>query len=139
LPSRVFALAGTYSLLAYVVSAAPIVLIILCFAEVGSRFKATGGPYLYARVAFGSLVGFQVGWLMWLSRITAFAALCNLFIGYLGDFVPAASGQAWREVVIVAMISALAIANVVGIRVTAAVTNALTVGKLIPLLFVAAV
>ena len=78
LPSRVFALAGTYSLLAYVVSAAAIVLIILCFAEVGSRFKVTGGPYLYARVAFGPLVGFQVGWLMWLGRIAAFAALCNL-------------------------------------------------------------
>ena len=44
LPARVFALAGTYSLLAYAVSAVAIVLIILCFAEVGSRFKATGGP-----------------------------------------------------------------------------------------------
>jgi len=76
---------------------------------------------------------------MWLSRITAFAALCNLFIGYLGYFVPAASGQAWRAVVIVAMISALTIANVVSIRVTAALTNALTVGKLIPLLLIAAV
>ena len=108
LPSRVFALAGTYSLLAYGVSAVAIVLIILCFAEVGSRFKATGGPYLYARVAFGPLIGFQAGWLMWLSRIAAFAALCNLFIGYLGYFVPAASGDAWRAVVIVAMISALA-------------------------------
>ena len=139
LPSRVFALAGTYSLLAYVVSAVAIVLIILCFAEVGSRFKATGGPYLYARVAFGPLIGFQAGWLMWLSRIAAFAALCNLFIGYLGYFVPAGSGDAWRTVVIVAMISALAIANVVGVRVTATVTNALTVGKLIPLFLVAIV
>jgi amino acid transporter len=99
LPSRVFALAGTYSLLAYVVSTVPIVLIILCFAEVGSRFKATGGPYLYAHVAFGSLMGFQVGWLMWLSRIAAFAALCNLFIGYLGYFVAAASDDAWRAFV----------------------------------------
>ena len=139
LPSRVFALAGTYSLLAYMVSAVAILLIILCFAEVASRFKATGGPYLYTRVAFGPLVGFQVGWLMWLSRITAFAALCNLFIEYLGYFVPAASGHAWRAVVIVAMISALAIANVVGVRVTAAVTNALTVGKLIPLFLVVGV
>ena len=53
LPARVFALAGTYSLLAYLVSASAIVLVILCFAEVGSRFKATGGPYLYARETFG--------------------------------------------------------------------------------------
>ena len=134
LPSRVFALAGTYSLLAYVVSAVAIVLIILCFAEVGSRFKATGGPYLYARVAFGPVIAFQVGWLMWLSRIAGFAALCNLFIGYLGYFVPDASTDSWRVVVIVALISTLAMANIVGVRVTATVTNALTVGKLIPLL-----
>ena len=58
LPSRVYALAGTYSLLAYLVCSIPVILIILCFAEVGSRFKATGGPYLYARTAFGPLIGF---------------------------------------------------------------------------------
>lgn len=139
LPSRVFVLAGTYSLLAYVASAVVIVLIILCFAEVGSRFTATGGPYLYARVAFGPLMGFQVGWLMWISRIAAFAALCNLFIGYLGYFVPAVSGEAWRASVIVGVISVLTIANLVGVRVTAAVTNVLTVGKLIPLLVVAGI
>jgi basic amino acid/polyamine antiporter, APA family len=139
LPSRVFALAGTYSLLAYVFSAVAIVLIILCLAEVGSRFKATGGPYLYARVAFGPLVGFQVGWLMWLGRIAASAALCNLFVGYLGYFVAPVSADSWRAVVIVAMISAVAIVNIVGVRVTATVTNALTVGKLIPLFLVAVV
>ncbi|HEY3013196.1 MAG TPA: amino acid permease [Gemmatimonadales bacterium] len=60
LPSRVFGLAGTYSLLAYVVSAVAIFLIILCFAEVGSRFSATGGPYLYARLTFGPLMGFRL-------------------------------------------------------------------------------
>jgi amino acid transporter len=75
LPSQVYALVGTYSLAAYVVAAVAIGLIVLCFAEVGSRFGATGGPYLYARVAFGPLVGFQVGWLMWVARVTGFASL----------------------------------------------------------------
>ena len=134
LPSRVYALAGTYSLLAYVVSAVAIVLIIMCFAEVGSRFTATGGPYLYARVALGPLIAFQVGWLMWLSRIAGFAAVCNLGIGYLAYFVPASGADVWRALVIVGAVSSVAIANIIGIRVTAAVTNALTVAKLIPLL-----
>ncbi len=133
LPARAFALAGTYSVLAYVVSAFAIFLVILCFAEVGSRFSATGGPYLYARVTFGPLVGFQVGWLMWLGRIAAFASLSNLFVGYLGYFIPAASAHPWRPVAIVAIISAVTIANIVGVRVTTRVTNVLTVGKLIPL------
>ena len=109
LPSRAFA----------------IFLVILCFAEVGSRFSATGGPYLYARVTFGPLIGFQVGWLMWLGRIAAFASLSNLVVGYLGYFIPAASADPWRSVTIVAIISALAITNIVGVRVTTAVTNAL--------------
>jgi len=61
LPAQVYALAGLSSLGAYVVAAVAIGLVVLCFAEVGSRFGATGGPYLYARVAFGPLVGFEVG------------------------------------------------------------------------------
>jgi APA family basic amino acid/polyamine antiporter len=139
LPSRAFALAGTYSLLAYLVAAVAIFLVILCFAEVGSRFSATGGPYLYARVTFGRLIGFQVGWLMWLGRIAAFASLANLFVGYFGYFVPTAGANPWRPVVIVTIVAALTITNIVGVRVTATVTNGLTVGKLIPLLLVAIV
>src|SRR5436190_13778635 len=83
LPARAFALAGVYSLAAYVVCAVPILFIVLCFAEVSSRFKETGGLYLYAREAFGPLVGFEIGWLSWLTRVTGIAGLCNLFVDYL--------------------------------------------------------
>jgi APA family basic amino acid/polyamine antiporter len=134
LPSRVFALAGAYSLLAYLVCAVPVVLIILCFAEVGSRFKETGGPYLYARTAFGPLVGFEVGWLMWLGRVSGFAAICNLFVSYLSYFAPAVVDPSWRALVIVLVVSALTLANVAGVRITTRVSNFFTVGKLIPLL-----
>ena len=133
LPARVFALAGTYSLLAFVVAAAAIALVILCFAEVGSRFKATGGPYLYARSTFGPLVGFQVGWLLWLGRIAAFAALANLFVGYLSYFIPLVGDDVGRSAVMVVIISVLAAANIGGVRLTTTVTNVLTIGKLVPL------
>jgi APA family basic amino acid/polyamine antiporter len=39
-------------------------IIVLCFAEVGSRFSETGAPYLYTREAFGPAAGFTIGWLM---------------------------------------------------------------------------
>jgi basic amino acid/polyamine antiporter, APA family len=39
-----------------------------CFAEVASRFGESGGPYLYAREAFGRFVGIEMGWLVWLVR-----------------------------------------------------------------------
>src|SRR5260370_19001110 len=84
LPAKVFALIGTYSLIAFVACAIVVTLIILCFVEVGSRFAETGGPYLYARDAFGPTVGFEVGWLSWLARLTAFAANCNLMLTYPG-------------------------------------------------------
>src|SRR5215813_12630253 len=73
LPSKVFAQIGAYSLFAFIACALVVTLIVLCFAEVASRFDATGGPYLYAREAFGSVTGFEVGWMMWLARLTAFA------------------------------------------------------------------
>src|SRR5215813_7379545 len=88
IPSRVYALVGPYSLIAFVVCAIVVALLVLCFAEVGSRFNKTGGPYLYAREAFGATIGFEVGWLMWLARLTGFAANCNLLIDYLGFFWP---------------------------------------------------
>jgi amino acid transporter len=107
LPSRAYALAGVYSLLTYVVCAVPIFLIILCFAEVSSRFKDTGGPYLYARATFGPLVGFEIGWLSWIVRLTAFAALCNLFVDYLGYFLPAFGSGLGRAVAMTVVVSFL--------------------------------
>ena len=80
LPAKVYSLIGSYSLIAFVACALVVLLIILCFAEVGSRFDETGGPYVYAREAFGPTVAFEVGWLIWLARLTAFAANCNLMV-----------------------------------------------------------
>src|SRR5262245_31971990 len=89
--SKIYGLTGAWSVLAYLVCAVLVTLIILCFAEVGSRFAETGGPYLYSRAAFGPVIGFEVGWLLWLAWVTAFAALCNLLLGYLSFFWPAVS------------------------------------------------
>ncbi len=134
LPSKAYALIGSYSLFAFVACAIVVVLIILCFAEVGSRFKDTGGPYLYAREAFGSIVGFEVGWLIWLVRITAFAANCNLLVGYLGFFYPD-SGNRWpRFGIITAVVVGLTIINLIGVRQAAITGNLFTIGKLVPML-----
>jgi amino acid transporter len=133
LPSTVFARVGVYSLLAFVVCGLAVTLIILCFAEVSSRFTATGGPYLYAREAFGPLVGFEVGWMMWIARLTAFAANCNLLVSYFALFVPAAETDLWRAVTITAIVAALTVVNLVGVRDTAVLSNVLAISKLVPL------
>ena len=86
LPARSFKLIDSYSLIAIIICALVVVLIILCFTEVSSRFTETGGPYLYARTAFGPAIGFQVGWMNWLARISAYATNCNLLVVYLSFF-----------------------------------------------------
>lgn len=134
LPKEVYSLIGSYSLIAFVACALVVTLIVLCFAEVGSRFDQTGGPFLYAREAFGPTVAFEVGWLVWLARITAFAANCNLMVSYLGFFWPPASSAVPRALIIIGVVLSLASLNVLGVRQAAIVSNCFTVGKLIPIL-----
>ena len=139
LPSKVYSLIGTYSLVAFVVCALVVALIIFCFAEVGSRFDETGGPYLYAREAFQPAIAFEIGWLIWLARITAFAANCNLLINYLSFFWLPATTPFWRASIIVLVVTVLAFINLLGIRQAAVVSNAFTIGKLVPIIiFIAA-
>jgi len=135
LPSKAAALIGANSLFAFIACAFVVALIVLCFAEVSSRFTETGGPYLYAKEAFGSVVGFEVGWLFWLVRITAFATNCNLLVNYLGF----ANNQFARILTIIVVVLALSAINLVGVKTSARTTNFFTVGKLIPLLVFALV
>ncbi|MBI3649448.1 MAG: amino acid permease [Acidobacteria bacterium] len=139
LPSKVFALIGAYSIVAFIACALVVALVILCFAEVGSRFKDSGGPYLYTRQAFGSVAGFQVGWLMWLARLTAFAANLNLFVDYLSYFLPTSTTPVWRNTIIIAVVLLLTTVNVLGVRDTTRLSNLFTVGKLLPMILFIAV
>jgi len=134
LPAKVYALIGTYSLIAFVACGLVVAIIILCFSEVGSRFEETGGPYVYARDAFGPTVAFEIGWLIWLARLTAFAANCNLLINYLSYFWQPATNSFWRPAIIVAMVALLTAINLIGVRQAALVSNVFTIGKLVPML-----
>jgi amino acid transporter len=105
----------------------------LCFAEVGSRFEGTGGPYLYTRAAFGRFVAFEVGWMQWFTRATSQASVANGIALALGFYFPLMVGGAGRAVLLTAITLALLWINVRGIRQSAWVVNALTIGKLVPL------
>lgn len=139
LPAKAYALIGSYSLIAFVACAFVVLLIILCFAEVGSRFDETGGPYTYAREAFGPTVAFEVGWLSFLARLTAFAANCNLMVSYLAFFWPAANNPLPRAIIIVLVVLVLTAINVVGVRQAAIAGDVFTIGKLLPIFVFVAV
>ena len=139
LPSKVFALIGTFSLVAFLVCALFAGLIVLCFAEVGSRFSGTGGPYLYVREALGPTAGFGAGWLMWLARVSAFAANSNLLVGYAAWFFPPIASPVGRNVFLCAVTLFLVAVNFTGVRHAARLSNLFTAGKLIPLAVLIAV
>ena len=139
LPARISGLIGGYSLLAFVVCALIVALIVVCFAEVASRFHSTGGMYLYAREAFGSAVGFEVGWLYWIVRVTTFATNCNALLIYLGFFFPNVTTGYWRILIVTLVVILLTAVNYIGVRESTIMTNVFTVGKIAPLLIFALV
>ena len=135
LPSQVFAKSGSYSLLAMLVCVVVISLIVLCFAEVGSRFLGTGGPLLYTYEAFGPFAGFMTGWLTLVLRIVSMAAIANIAISYLGFFLPFAQTEFGRSIIISLVIISLCYINYRGIKKSVLFNNIFTVGKLVTLLF----
>jgi basic amino acid/polyamine antiporter, APA family len=133
LPSTVAALIGRSSIWAVVAAGAGMSVIMGCFAEVASRFQQAGGPYLYARVAFGRFMGIQTAWMLWLGQVAAPAANANLFVIYMGEFFPHAKDTLPRAIILTLLVGVLAFINVRGVRAGAQVSNLFTAAKLIPL------
>ena len=136
LPATVAGLLGKNSVLAVLIAGAAMGVIIACFAEVASQFSEAGGPYLYARAAFGRLMGILVGWMLYLAQTAAPAANANLFVLYLAEFWPAAKHSWLRVLILTLLIWVLAFINILGARQGTAVSNVFTVAKILPLLMV---
>jgi APA family basic amino acid/polyamine antiporter len=156
LPADVARYIGPWGPLAFLAVGLASMMIALCFAEVGSRFDRTGGPYLPARAAFGRFIGFEVGWMMWFTRVTSQASVTNgltqalsLYWSSLAvqhpitfnwpEWWPAAFQFALtqpgleRALLIIAVTVILTLINLRGIRQASWVVNTLTIGKLAPL------
>jgi APA family basic amino acid/polyamine antiporter len=133
LPSQVAAQLGNWSPIAFLAVGLASLLVALCFAELGSRFEGTGGPYLYTRAAFGRFIAFEVGWMQWFTRVTGQAAVVNAIALALGFYWPVITGGVGRVSMIAAVTLALAWVNVRGIRQSALLINLFTFAKLAPL------
>jgi len=133
MPAQVAAQIGGWSPIAFVLMGLASMSVALCFAEVGSRFEGTGGPYLYTRAAFGPFVAFEVGWMQWFTRASSQASIMAGIAVALGYYWPAVTVGWPRHLLLTAVTATLAWINVRGIRQSAWLVNALTVGKLVPL------
>jgi APA family basic amino acid/polyamine antiporter len=111
------------------------VLIALCFAEVGSMYDESGGPYVYARDAFGKPFGFAVGWLGMAVGVLGLAAVSSGFAGALARFWPEAN--ALRAPIACGIIILFGAVNLIGVKAGGRTSTTLSLLKIGPLILVA--
>jgi amino acid transporter len=139
LPVAAAMLLGPASIWAILAAGIAVLLLVLCFAEAASLFDTPGGAIVYTRAAFGEFVGFEVGWMTWIARVSSIAGLSVFFaraVGYLWDGANHGLGQA---LTIVVPLLGLTWINVRGVKSGARTAVVLSFGKTLPLLLLVAV
>ena len=135
LPGKAAKLVGVPSIGVILFDAVLVILIALCFAEAGGLFKKNGGPYVYAKEAFGEFVGFEVGFMKWAIMIIAWAAMAVGFPTALESVWPAAGEPFMRNIIAISLLLFLMIMNIAGVKISKIINNVITLGKLVPLVF----
>ncbi|WP_282693435.1 amino acid permease [Streptomyces sp. CC208A] len=129
---------GTISLVAFGVLTLGALALALVFGRLARRHPVTGGPYVYARAAFGDFAGFLSAWSYWATAWVSNAALAVAAVGYLDVLVPVHESKAATIAAALALQWLPAAANLAGTRYVGAVQVVATVLKFVPLLLVAA-
>lgn len=135
LPAIAMGMLGPAAPIAYIACAALMGLVVLCFAEAGSRVSVSGGPYAYVEVALGPFVGFIAGALNYLTQIAATSAVTAFFAASVARLFGADGSTVFRVVLVVATFAILSWVNIRGVRTGARVLEGVTVAKLVPLAF----
>ncbi|HEX9945095.1 MAG TPA: APC family permease [Thermoanaerobaculia bacterium] len=134
LPAGAAAILGFASVGAVALAGFAVLLLVLCFAEAASHFDRPGSAYVYTREAFGPLVGFEVGWMTWLARVSSVSSLSVGFARALGYLWPAAN-QGWGQALaIVLPLLVLTAINVIGVKSGVRTAVFLAITKTLPLL-----
>ena len=134
IPALIAETMGSASLIAYLICGILISLIMLCFAEAGSKVTNSGGGYTYVETAFGKYPGFLVAVFYIVGGILADATVANALVDIVGSSFPVFAGEKMRLLFLFLIFGFLAFINVIGIKQGIGLVKLLTVGKLFPLL-----
>jgi len=130
---------GQASLYGWALSAAGALLLAYVFAYLARRYPIAGGPYAYARVAFGEFTGFIMAWSYWISVWCAVAAIAVAFAGSMAAIFPALAAPG-REAACALIVLWLGTAfNLAGVRTAGIAQLVITILKLLPLFVVIAI
>ncbi|MGH8227095.1 MAG: APC family permease [Steroidobacteraceae bacterium] len=131
-------IAGPAAVLSWAIGGVMIMLIGLCYAELGTMFPVSGGVIRFPHFAFGSFASYTLGWITWLAAASTTSIEVLAALQYATSYLP------WLErlqggvpvltppglAVAIAMLALFSIINVVGIRWFARLNNALVAWKL---------
>ncbi len=135
LPANLAAAAGPLSIAAWVLTGLGYWFVALVYARMGTLFPRSGGPYVYARAAFGDYAGFLAVWAYWFSATVGNAAIALGVTGYLKQLVPGALGlpgiDCWLAL---ALLWVLTLLNVLGVKWGARISIAILFLNVLPLL-----
>lgn len=134
LPAIVAARMGSASVLAYVFCGILVTLIMLCFAELGSKITDTGGTYIYIEKTFGKYPGFLAAILLLFANIAGTAAVANAIVEIIFNAFPAINTIFIKILFLLFLFSGLGYVNFIGIRKGVGLVKLITIFKLAPLL-----
>jgi amino acid transporter len=134
LPAIIAETMGASGVFAYLFCGLLIGLIMLCFAEAGSKVTHSGGAYAYVETAFGAFPGFLVSVFYLTGSIFADAAVSNALVEILALIFPVFKNPTARVLSLFFLFSGLAILNVIGVKQGIGLVKITTVAKLIPII-----
>lgn len=135
LPASLAATTGPLGVVSWLVTAAGYALVAVVYASLGVRYPRCGGPYVFAREAFGELAGFATVWSYWVSSVVGNAAIVTSVIAYAQGFSPRLAGSPWRGFLLAqGLVWGLCWLNVRGVRGTTRLQTAIMLVTIVPLL-----
>ena len=138
LPSALAAY-GPISLVAFGMVTVGALALAVTFGALSKRVPGSGGPYVYARDAFGDFGGFLNAWSYWITAWAGNAAIVVALVGYVEVFTNTGHTKSISVLIALAGLWIPALVNLSGIRNFAITQNISTVLKLIPLVFMATI
>jgi basic amino acid/polyamine antiporter, APA family len=138
LPSALAAF-GPISLVAFGLVTVGSIALALTFRALTGRTLTSGGPYIYARDAFGEFAGFLNAWSYWITAWAGNAAIAVAWVGYVEVFWNSGHDKGWSVLIALAGLWVPAAVNLIGLRSIAWFQIVTTVVKFVPLLFVATI
>ena len=139
MPAALSGQLGAAAPLALIAGALAIIPVALCFAAIGSRAVATGGPISYLGATFGSFAGFIAGSLMWISNVASSAGVAAAFAVQMANLVPWFAQPLPRIGLLTVLYLSLFALNAFGVKLGARAIAVLAALKLTPLLLLAGI